>query len=74
MYGKNLVPSHVAIIMDGNGRWAKQRGLARTQGHEEGLQAAKRIVLAARIEGIHFLSLYAFPQKTGNAPPRKWAF
>lgn len=57
---KNLVPSHVAIIMDGNGRWAKQRGLARTQGHEEGLRAAKRIVLAARLEGISFLSLYTF--------------
>jgi len=56
----NLVPSHVAIIMDGNGRWAKQRGLARTQGHEEGLRAAKRIVLAARLEGISFLSLYTF--------------
>jgi undecaprenyl diphosphate synthase len=57
---QNLVPSHVAIIMDGNGRWAKQRGLARTQGHEEGLRAAKRIVLAARQEGIRFLSLYTF--------------
>lgn len=57
---ENLVPSHVAIIMDGNGRWAKQRGLARTEGHEEGLEVAKRIVLAARREGIHFLSLYAF--------------
>ncbi len=58
--GENLVPSHVAIIMDGNGRWAKQRGLARTKGHEEGLKAAKRIVLAARLEGIRFLSLYTF--------------
>jgi undecaprenyl diphosphate synthase len=57
---ENLVPSHVAIIMDGNGRWAKQRGLARTEGHEEGLEVAKRIVLAARREGIRFLSLYAF--------------
>jgi len=57
---ENLVPSHVAIIMDGNGRWAKRRGLARTEGHEEGLEVAKRIVLAARQEGIRFLSLYAF--------------
>jgi undecaprenyl diphosphate synthase len=57
---ENLVPSHVAIIMDGNGRWAKRRGLARTEGHEEGLEVAKRIVLAARREGIRFLSLYAF--------------
>jgi undecaprenyl diphosphate synthase len=57
---KNRVPSHVAIIMDGNGRWAKQRGLARTEGHREGLEVAKRIVLAARREGVRFLSLYTF--------------
>lgn len=57
---ENLVPSHVAIIMDGNGRWAKQRGLARTEGHQEGLEVAKRIVLAARQEGVRFLSLYTF--------------
>lgn len=57
---ENRVPSHVAIIMDGNGRWAKQRGLARTEGHQEGLEVAKRIVSAARQEGIGFLSLYTF--------------
>ena len=57
---ENRVPSHVAIIMDGNGRWAKARGLPRTEGHQKGLEAAKRIVLAARKEGVKFLSLYAF--------------
>jgi undecaprenyl diphosphate synthase len=46
--------------MDGNGRWAKQRGLARTQGHLEGLKAAKRIVKAASDMGIRYLTLYAF--------------
>jgi len=51
---------HVGIIMDGNGRWAQQRGLARTQGHLEGLQAAKRIVKAASDRGIQYLTLYAF--------------
>ena len=56
----NRVPAHVAIIMDGNGRWAKQRGLARTEGHQEGLEVAKRIVLAARQSGIRVLSLYTF--------------
>ncbi|WP_461249099.1 undecaprenyl diphosphate synthase family protein, partial [Treponema sp. R6D11] len=45
-------PVHVGIIMDGNGRWAKKRGLARTQGHLEGLAAAKRIVKAASDMGI----------------------
>lgn len=54
------VPSHVAIFMDGNGRWAKARGLPRTEGHREGLKAAKRIVLAARNLGIKYLTLYTF--------------
>jgi len=51
---------HVGIIMDGNGRWARQRGLTRTQGHLEGLQAAKRIVKAASDMGVQYLTLYAF--------------
>jgi len=55
-----VVPAHVGIIMDGNGRWAKQRGLVRTQGHLEGLNAAKRIVKAASDIGIKYLTLYAF--------------
>lgn len=51
---------HVGIIMDGNGRWAQQRGLIRTQGHLEGLNAAKRIVKAASDLGIHYLTLFVF--------------
>lgn len=54
------LPAHIGIIMDGNGRWAKQRGLARAQGHLEGLKAAKRIVKAASDRGIMFLTLYVF--------------
>jgi len=57
---EKAIPAHVGIIMDGNGRWAKQRGLVRTQGHLEGLKAAKRIVKAASDCGIRFLTLYAF--------------
>ena len=53
-------PAHVGIIMDGNGRWAQQRGLARNQGHTEGLKAAKRIVKAASDLGIKYLTLYVF--------------
>ena len=53
-------PAHVGIIMDGNGRWAQQRGLIRTQGHLEGLKAAKRIVKAASDLGVRYLTLYAF--------------
>jgi len=54
------VPAHVGIIMDGNGRWAKNRGKARTFGHKEGLKAAKRVVKTASDIGIKILSLYAF--------------
>jgi len=54
------IPAHIGIIMDGNGRWAKARGLPRTQGHLEGLKAAKRIVKAASDIGVKFLTLYAF--------------
>ncbi|MDR0502624.1 MAG: di-trans,poly-cis-decaprenylcistransferase [Treponema sp.] len=53
-------PAHIGIIMDGNGRWAKQRGLVRTQGHLEGLKAAKRITQAASDLGIKYLTLYTF--------------
>ena len=53
-------PKHIGIIMDGNGRWAKQRGQLRTQGHLEGLKAAKRIVKAASDIGLPCLTLYTF--------------
>jgi undecaprenyl diphosphate synthase len=54
------LPVHVGIIMDGNGRWAEKRRLIRSQGHLEGLKAAKRIVKAASDAGIRFLTLYVF--------------
>jgi undecaprenyl diphosphate synthase len=54
------LPQHVAIIMDGNGRWAQQQGKARTRGHLEGVKAAKRIVRAALAAGIRYLTLYTF--------------
>ncbi len=54
------IPAHIGIIMDGNGRWAQSRGLVRTQGHLEGLAAAKRIVKAASEMGVKYLTLYAF--------------
>ena len=52
------VPEHVAVIMDGNGRWAKKRGLPRTSGHKEGLTSAKKIVAAAAKLGIKYITLY----------------
>ena len=54
------LPVHIGIIMDGNGRWAKQRGLVRTQGHLEGLKNAKKITKAASDLGVKYLTLYAF--------------
>lgn len=54
------VPAHAGIIMDGNGRWAKARGLPRTEGHREGLRVAKRVIRAAEDLGIRYLSLYTF--------------
>jgi len=61
MPSNNLnIPPHVGIIMDGNGRWAKKRGLPRTSGHKEGLETAKRIVAHASDSGVSTLSLFAF--------------
>jgi undecaprenyl diphosphate synthase len=57
---EHALPLHVGIIMDGNGRWAVQRGLARSHGHKEGLEAAKRVVKAAADLGLSYLSVFAF--------------
>lgn len=54
------LPVHVGIIMDGNGRWAREKGKSRGQGHLEGLRAAKRVVRAASEIGLKYLTLYAF--------------
>lgn len=54
------IPAHIAIIMDGNGRWAKQRNLPRTSGHKEGLEVAKKIVKAAKEVGVKYITLYTF--------------
>jgi undecaprenyl diphosphate synthase len=62
------VPAHVAIIMDGNGRWATQRGLPRVAGHREGVKAARAIVRAADAVGLRYLTLYAFSTENWNRP------
>lgn len=62
------VPQHVAIIMDGNGRWAIQRGLNRVAGHREGVKAARAVVRAAHELGIRFLTLYAFSSENWSRP------
>jgi undecaprenyl diphosphate synthase len=62
------LPRHVAIIMDGNGRWAKQRGMNRIRGHEEGAKSVKAIVRATREIGIPWLTLYAFSEENWRRP------
>lgn len=68
MADKNTIPAHVAIIMDGNGRWAKGRGLPRTAGHQEGIKRAKEIIKASAELGIQVLTLFAFSSENWNRP------
>ncbi len=62
------IPRHVAIIMDGNGRWAKRRGLPRIEGHRKGSQTAEEITLACARVGVEFLTLFAFSTENWNRP------
>src|SRR3954468_7366665 len=61
-------PAHVAIIMDGNGRWAKARGLPRLAGHRAGVEALRKCVLAASELGIDWLTVYAFSSENWSRP------
>jgi len=63
------VPSHVAIIMDGNGRWAKQRGRARTFGHREGVKSVRAVVEEGLRRGVGTLTLFAFSSENWRRPP-----
>ena len=62
------IPRHVAIIMDGNGRWARQRHLPRLAGHKAGVEAVRRVTRAARAMGIEALTLYAFSSENWRRP------
>jgi undecaprenyl diphosphate synthase len=63
-----VLPEHVAIIMDGNGRWAQQQGFLRTLGHREGSEAVRRAVRASRRLGLRALTLYAFSEQNWDRP------
>lgn len=67
----NNLPEHIAIIMDGNGRWAKKRLLNRVRGHSEGVRSIQSVVKAARETGIKILSLYAFSKENWLRPKRE---
>ncbi len=62
------VPRHVAIIMDGNGRWARQRGLPRLKGHEQGAESVRAAIRCCRDAGIEYLTLYAFSVENWSRP------
>jgi undecaprenyl diphosphate synthase len=62
------VPTHVAVIMDGNGRWARARGLPRTAGHKKGADAVQRTIEAAQDLGIRYLTLFGFSSENWNRP------
>ena len=68
---KNRLPKHVAIIMDGNGRWAKQRGRLRVFGHENGVTAVRNSVEAAAEISVKYLTLYAFSTENWNRPKKE---
>ena len=65
------VPRHVAIIMDGNGRWARQRGLPRHLGHREGMKSVREVIEGAVEAGVEILTLFAFSTENWNRPPQE---
>ena len=64
----NNIPKHIAIIMDGNGRWAKQKGFLRALGHESGSKSVKKIIKECNTLGVEYLTLYAFSTENWNRP------
>ena len=65
---KNKVPNHIAIIMDGNGRWAKHKGKPRVFGHKNGVNSVKEVIEGCGEIGVKFLTLYAFSTENWNRP------
>lgn len=68
------IPRHIAIIMDGNGRWAKQRLLPRVAGHRRGVEAVRRAVRACAERGVEYLTLFAFSSENWRRPPEEVSF
>jgi undecaprenyl diphosphate synthase len=68
------VPRHVAIIMDGNGRWAKKRFLPRVGGHRKGVEAVREVVKACAEQGVGYLTLFAFSSENWRRPPEEVSF
>lgn len=68
MIDNSRIPEHVAIIMDGNGRWAQKKGLPRTAGHSQGVETVKKITTEATRLGVKYLTLYTFSTENWNRP------
>lgn len=68
------VPQHIAIIMDGNGRWAKRQGLPRIKGHSEGLNTLRRVVEICKNKGVGYLTVYAFSTENWRRPKKEVDF
>jgi undecaprenyl diphosphate synthase len=68
---RRSAPEHVAIIMDGNGRWAEARGLPRAEGHRRGVEAVRTVVRAADDLGVRWLTLYSFSSENWSRPPKE---
>jgi undecaprenyl diphosphate synthase len=71
MLDKNNIPQHIAIIMDGNGRWAKERGRDRTYGHRQGVKVVREVTKAAAKLGVKALTLFAFSTENWQRPKRE---
>jgi len=69
----NRIPRHIAIIMDGNGRWAKQRNMPRSYGHQAGVDAVRRVTTECSNLGVKYLTLYTFSTENWNRPPKEVA-
>lgn len=65
------IPRHVALIMDGNGRWAQERSLSRIEGHKEGAQSVRAVLRAAAKAGVEFITVYAFSTENWKRPPQE---
>jgi undecaprenyl diphosphate synthase len=68
------VPRHIAIIMDGNGRWAKQRLMPRVMGHKQGVEALRKVVMACRDLGVEYLTVFAFSSENWRRPEEEVSF
>src|SRR5947208_7151372 len=72
--GQVALPRHIAIIMDGNGRWASARGLPRTAGHRQGVEALRRTVRAGIDLGIEYLTIFSFSSENWSRPASEVSF